>query len=254
MKYSISILVLCLIFSIPTSSFSQSQDRVVDSSNNGWYFYIGSFKLSDNFGLYSELHFRRANIISDPQQFLFRPGIDYFLNEHVVFTVGYTYILSYPYGEQPLPTEIPENNIWEQVLLKHAVGKVEFQHRYRFEQRWIGKPVPVNNDYEIDGTVFANRFRYRLTAKIPLFTISEEKNTELFLAIFDEIWFHLNDNLSPRALDQNWIYAALGYQFNAQGNIQLGFLDQYLLKPDGVHVENNPTLQVGFFYNLDFRN
>jgi hypothetical protein len=54
-------------------------------------------------------------------------------------------------------------------------------------------------------------------------------------------------------LDQNRLYAALGWRFNPAYNIQLGYLNQYIVKKDGVQAERNHTLQASLAYNLDFR-
>ncbi len=250
-KYLLVVAILILYSLAPFSKvFGQVKD--IDQSVNGWYFMINDFKLTERWSIGSELHFRRAEVITSWQQFLFRPSINYKLTDHSIATVGYTYIRSYPYGEQPLPTTIPENNLWQQITLDHTAGKVGFSHRYRLEERFIGQAVATNNGgYEIDGTQYRQRFRYRLTAKIPLY-VDDAGIARFFLLLFDEVWFNLEDNFLPNNFDQNWLYGALGFQFNPQGNVQVGMMDQYISKGDGIHYERNPTFQLALFYNLDF--
>lgn len=235
-------------------SAQSASSRIVDNSFNGWYFYVGSYRLSERWGLYNEFHFRRANVITDWQQFLFRPAVEFFAGDGVTLSAGYTYISSWPYGEQPLPIRIPENNVWEQVLLTHKAGKVNIAHRLRQEHRWSGNAVLNDqSEWELDGSTFKNRFRYRITLNIPLAELNAEKETSLFLVLFDEAWVNQFDDLMPRSFDQNWIYGALGWKFNRNMNVQAGMLHQWIAKSDGVRYESNPCLQLGLFWSPDFR-
>jgi hypothetical protein len=148
MKKLLSIILLQIAF----INAVKPQSPVIAHSTNWWNALVGHYRFSDKWGLYDELHIRRANYLAEWQQFLFRPGINYFLNDNVTLTLGYTYIQSYPYGTQPLPTIIPENNVWQQVFVQQKIGKVALKHRYRFEERWSGNAVALPADeYKIDG-------------------------------------------------------------------------------------------------------
>jgi len=223
-----------------------SQNRIIDSNFNTWWSNINKYNISNNWFLSSELHIRRANGLSDWQQFLFRPALNYKLNSPVVLTLGYTYIKSYPYGNQPIAILTPENNLWEQITLKHQSGKFKISHRYRFEQRFIGKTnYTLANEPIIKGHVYTHRFRYRLTMSIPL-----SSNKKMFAKGFDEVWVNLENNLMPVGLNQNWLYAGLGYKINSRANFQIGYMNQLVKKGDGIHYENNQTIQVTIGYDF----
>jgi hypothetical protein len=250
-KKTIFIIVLLIV----NMGVVNAQNTIIDHSTNWWNGLIGKYQITNKWYASSEVHIRRANYLETWQQFLFRPAINYALNENVDFTIGYTYILTYPYGNQPLPTVIPENNLWEQILLKHNLSKVHVSHRYRLENRWIGNPQwnANTNEYTINGINYANRFRYRLTISFPVKQIDAEKGKNLSLKFFDEVFLNLNDNLSVNSFNQNWIFGALVFNLNKNLSFTGGFMNQYFIKGDRIHIESNPSIQFGVGYKLDFR-
>jgi hypothetical protein len=236
-KHIITAILIVVMVGKANESLAQ-ENRITDSQFDTWWSNVNTYNLRPKWYLSSELHIRRTNGFKNWQQFLIRPAANFKLNENVHFTLGYTYILSYPYGNQTIHIATPEHNVWEQVTLKHKIGRVGFSHRYRFEQRFIGNRVSdENGKYHLDGFNFRERFRYRLTATIPL-----TANKRWFVSAFDEIWLNQQDFL-PIGLNQNWAYLGAGFEFNKRGNVQLGFLHQLVKNGDGIHFESNPTLQ-----------
>ena len=126
----------------------------------------------------------------------------------------------------PLPITKPENNIWEQITLKHQLNQLKIQHRYRLEQRWQREIIlnESNNEYELDGTNYSGRFRYRLTLTQPL-------TETYFINVFDELW--VKGNKKAIQYDRNWMYVGLGANLSSNYSIQLAYLHQY--------AQNNPT-------------
>lgn len=231
---------------------ASAQHKEVTRSTNGWFMLMNQLRLNEGWSLSNELHIRRADVYERWQQFLLRPALNYHINPNVELSVGYTYIKNYPYGEQPVKMKAAENNIWQQLLLKQAIGKVGILHRYRLEERFVDRVRQVNDgQYEINGTDYRQRFRYRITANIPLLQFTEQK--VLFASVFDELWVNLENDFMLSSFNQNWFYAGLGYQFNKMGNLQAGYLNQVIHKGDGVHYEINPTISVALFYNFDMK-
>ncbi len=52
--------------------------------------------------------------------------------------------------------------------------------------------------------------------------------------------------------DQNRAYMTLGYKVAKVGRVELSYLNQQVLKADGVKGENNHTLQVGLTSTVPF--
>ncbi len=220
---------------------------------NAWAMYFGNHRISQNWNLHTEYQWRRSEGFTYWAQSLARIGFDYRLKDNVMVTAGYGHIKTFPYGEQPLPTSVVEHRAWEQLVLTHQSGRVFFNHRYRLEQRWIENMKPAQNgDYYREGFVYSNRFRYKFTFNVPLNGTQIQKGT-LFASVYDEPFISFGKNVRFNIFDQNRLYGAIGYQFHAAGNIQLGYLNQIILKPDGTRQEMNHTLQLGLTYNMDWR-
>lgn len=241
-------ILIVLFISAFYSSFSQKQ---IDSQSHAWVMYTGNHKLSEKWGIHTEYQWRRSDFFQDWQQSLMRLGVEYYNKENVQFTVGYGWIKTFPYGSQPIAHSNNEHRIWEQMILKNKVGRFDFQHRYRLEQRFIENwQLNNSNEFNVDGFLFRQRVRYRLLITLPL-SRKEMKDNTLFLAVYDEPFLGFGKGIGKNILDQNRLYGALGWRFNKDFNVQLGYMNQYVIKSDGIKAERNHTLQIGLTYNLD---
>lgn len=245
------LLLLFIVFT--TRAHAQPQPEIY-GDNDVWFLLLNKVDFTDHWSFFNEVHLRRHQWLAQKEQFLLRPAINYAFNDAVVATVGYTYIRTYRYGEYPLPIDVPENNVWEQITLSHNITKqVGISHRYRIEHRWIGSIQQDGvNAPEIGGIRFAQRFRYRLTANFPI--VKTEAGTRLYGHIFDELWVNLRDELYVMNFDRNWIYLGLGYRFSPAARFEVAFLDQWINHPAANRYEHNPTLQFTFGYDFDLRN
>ena len=219
-----------------TSFFAQKQ---IDEQLHGWVVYQGNHKLNSHFDLHTEYQWRRADGFNDWQQSLTRIGLDYKLNPNCTISGGYAWIVSYPYGAQPIASKTNENRLWQQVVFKQTIGELQFQHRYRLEQRWID-------------TLFRQRIRYRAQCIIPLQKHYIGQGKGLFLNVNDEVFLGFGKGIGKNILDQNRLILALGYKFSPNLNIQMGYMNQFVIKSNGVQMERNHTLWTSIVYNLDF--
>jgi len=234
--FSTSYLALvCTSLSL-TSLFAQKQ---IDDQVHGWVAYQGNHKLNSQFDLHTEYQWRRADGFNDWQQSLTRIGLDYKLNPSVTVSCGYGSILTYPYGSQPIANRTYENRLWQQVILKQPIGNFQIQHRYRLEQRWTDNQ-------------FKQRMRYRAQILIPLQKTFVDNKQGLFMNVNDEVFLGFGKGIGKNILDQNRFIGAVGYQFNKDFSLQMGYLNQFVIKSDGLHIERNHTLWTSVVYNLDF--
>lgn len=240
--------VMLIVLSIaPKISTAQT---VTDGYTNSWFTLLNRFQVTKKWSVSNELHERTGKFFETQGQFLFRPSIDYHLNNQVEFTLGYTFIHVSPYKPYSSPIAKNENNLWEQVVLKNSIGKVRFLHRFRQENRWIDHISSNNGEYKINGRDYANRFRYRFVLNVDVLKIKDSKKS-IFFAAFDELWFSQNDHLLPTDFSRNWIYLGLGYAFNPTTNIQAGYMHQY----DKVGLNSyisTPILQITLVKNFNF--
>ncbi|PVY38324.1 uncharacterized protein DUF2490 [Pontibacter virosus] len=234
-------LLVQVLFS--NTSYAQS-DRVYDQNANGWYMYFGDHRFTDKWGIHTEAQLRRNHIIKDPQQLLLRTGINYDLTPAAMFTLGYGYIETHPYGDYPAADKFPEQRIYQQLQVKGSLGRLGLNHRYRLEQRWVKQPGA--EDY-----TFLNRARYMVKALLPLAGNTLEVK-EPFLAVYDEVFVGFGKHVKHNIFDQNRAYIALGYKLSNTTSFELGYLNQFIQKANGVVFESNHTLQVSIFHNLNF--
>jgi len=182
------------------------------SDIGSWGMLFNQTRIHKKWSFHSEVQFRSYEINPNTEQLLLRGGVNFHYNPSLVFTAGYGWITNYVNDEKVFKDQVvDENRIWEQIILKNNTGRVYFEHRYRFEQRWIST---TNTNYR-------NRLRYLLRLTIPL-NNKEVKPKTLFVGLYNEVFI----NLSNSPFDRNRLYGALGYQVNSSTNIQLGYLLQ----------------------------
>jgi hypothetical protein len=232
MKHLSSLLIL------PALAAAQTESKIFDHNAHAWYMYFGDHKFSRKWGLHAEGQWRRSDASAKWQQFLIRPGINYHVNRNVMLTAGYGFIKSYPYGDFPSTNAaFPEHRIYQQALVKQKFGRVDWQHRLRSEQRWIGAGQAWRAQ---------DRFRYMGRADLPL-------KGPWSLGIYNEIFLNYGRNVAPGAFDQNRAYVAAGYKAGTLGRIEFGYMHQAVAQRNGRVIESNHTLQVAFFSSAPVR-
>jgi len=214
---------------------------ITDHSFNTWWFTTARYNVTERWNVTGLVFVRRANGLADWQQYLIRPNVGFAINKQLEVGLGYTHARMFPYGNQPVPMEFTENNIFEQLILRQKAGKVGLMHRFRLEQRFLDhvERSPESGPY-IKGKDYKNRFRFRIDGMIPV-----AFKDRLFVGLYNELFVHLQDVMLLDAFDQNRAYIGLGYQMNQKLRLELGVLHHYLRKRDGVHFESNPTMQMG---------
>lgn len=241
--------MLPLLLFVPFIAVCQKD---IASQAHAWVTYQGNHRINDRWGFHTEYQWRRDDLFDRWQQSLLRVGVEYYLKNGVQFTMGYGWIRTFPYGAQPVAFTFDEHRMWEQVILNQQVWRISINHRYRMEQRWM--ELHQQNTEGATEAVYQlrHRGRYRLLLTVPLSRSTLADNT-LFLALYDELFLGFGPHIGNNVLDQNRAYAALGWRFKTNLNVQVGYLNQYIIKSDGFHAERNHTLQLAVQCNLDMR-
>ena len=191
--------------------------------------YFGMNRISEGVSLHTEAQFRYYEVVSNFNQLLLRTGVNYHIDEKAIATLGYAYIETDPSFEEgaEVLNFIGEHRIFEQFILLNRVGKFRFEHRYRFEQRFL---------YSLGERDTQHRARYRLQVTLPLTEV-------LFINVYDEIFLNLQDEI----FGQNRLYGALGFRLSGQTSIQVGYLKNHFSRI------NFDRVQLGVFFNPDLR-
>ncbi len=244
-------LVLALILFPVLPSLAQSFKRETVTQPVQWFALSTHIKVHKRVSILAEGQFRYVQNF-DPMQYQFRTGLDFTINKHFsVLPLGYVYTWNPLYGKQPATFVNNEHRLFQQVIYKHSIGRINLSHRVRMEERFV--QVHQNNNGEIINEGYdlhLNRLRYRFMANIPLNHDKMEAKT-VYASVYDEVFYSWGKPVTYNEPDQNRIYAGVGYQFNKALSVQGGAFYQLLIKANGTKQENNVGFQVQVYYNID---
>ena len=221
MKYGARIIAFaCLLISTAVRA-----QRVSTYNTIGWFASNNTIHYKKT-SLLLEYQWRRAEFTEGWQQSLFRTGIQYAIKKDISVLVGYGYIVTFPYGDFPSgPHHIPEHRIFEQLSWNDVKGRIAINHRFRLEQRYLGKIDQTSDKYDVQGWNYVNRIRYQLRANVAINKKKIEDKT-WSAGVYDELFIGFGKNVNQNIFDQNRIGVVAGYQFNKHFRAEAGFLNQ----------------------------
>jgi hypothetical protein len=249
MKQRISYVMIVICIGCAQLALGQN-NRINTNNAIGWYNYFGTCKVADKFGVHTEYQWRRTNYITDWQQSLLRLGVNYNLNQRVLFRVGYAWIETFPYGDIPLNgfgRDFTEHRIFEMVQLSNKEGIVDFSHRFMLEQRFVGAYSSAAEATE-DKFLLLNRMRYMFRLQIPL-KGKEIQDKTPYVALYDEVFVGFGEYVNANVFDQNRIGILLGYRYNKSFRIEAGYLNQMLQYGRQISGQNVFQNNNGFIIN-----
>jgi len=193
------------LFCFPIQAYGQKSDL------GNWINYFGNKQINSQWNWHHEAQFRNYDALGDLEQLLLRTGIGRNLTEdNNNLLLGYGFIISENYITDDLEkVGVNEHRIYQQFITKQKLGIVSLQHRYRFEQRFVAGD-------------FKTRLRYFLSMNVPL-TKKEITDNTLYLSAYNEIFINPKNSV----FDRNRLYGALGYKFNKQVKVELGYMNQF---------------------------
>ena len=250
--FYINLMLTIALFAFTETSFSQSSNREVVTQDAEWFQINSYVKLTKHIGLPVDVQLRFSDFES--AQHMIRIGVDIPLTKALsIVPIGYARIWNYSYGEQPSSLPADEKRTWEQVLVKHKVWKMNIQHRFRLEQRFIENVYLGNSGEEVhEGyDIHRGRFRYRFLFWAP-FKGEKIEPKHLFWGGMYEGFVSWGEGVSFHKIDQNRFHLGTGYQINKKAQFIIGPWYQMLIKKNGTQQENNVGIMMWFNYNFDF--
>jgi hypothetical protein len=230
--------------------------EIVDQSIN-WFSTSGTIKVSERIGIFWDIHNRfvsspAGSKSSDPMQHIARFSTDITISKNLTISpIGYGYIWNYRYGKQPNAFENDEHRIYQQVIYKHGIGKFNFNHRLRFEERFLQSRNADGDDLGF-GENDQFRIRYRGMISLPIGKTKSGVGT-FSLQAYDEFFISFGKQVTFHEPDQNRIFMGIGYQASNAFSFSGGYFYQMLIKANGAKQENNTGLSLSVFYNIDLR-
>jgi len=247
MKKLVSVPLLFLVIGL----FAQN-DRVNDHNNINWLQTFNTISLDKKWSVHLEYQWRRTEGLKYWQQSLLRVGVNRKLNDNIIAHIGYAWVETFPYGDYPIANNgtFPEHRIYEQISFRQPINKFLFVHRFRIEQRWLGR-VKAGTDREIEEWLFVHRFRYQFRTQYPIYTKGDK---QFYAAAADEIFIGAGKNLGTNIFDQNRIFLLTGYKFNKHFSVEGGYMNQTLQQgrrvDDKTIIQKNNGWVLSSFLNL----
>ena len=200
------------------------------TDTGNWFLYFGNQKINNRWNWHNEVQYRNYNFAGDLEQLLLRTGIGYNLSENNNnLLLGYAYIHSEPYvagTDDKLETD--EHRIFQQFISKQQFGRINIQHRYRIEERF------VKDDFKL-------RLRYFLSLNIPINKKVMDKNA-IYASAYNEIFLNTEQN----QFDRNRLYGGIGYCFNKSIKVEAGIMSQMMAN------NSRAQFQIMVFNSLPF--
>lgn len=240
--------IIFLLLIVFASNQGYSQIEILDESGS-WFTMTNKFKISEKFYVGDFIQLRRVSFLKNTQSILIGPSINYKINDNITLTAGYYLFRTYPYGVRHAAIKRNENNFYQQLTINSKAGKLSFSNRFRFEERFREVIDFSSGTPTINGKIYAQRARYRLSAS---FNLVQLKNGKSILAkISNETRIRFKQGLSQPDFDQNNLYGFLGYKLADNSKIWLGYGLNYLKVNSALFVSNK-IAHLAFSYDFDF--
>jgi hypothetical protein len=172
-----------------------------------WNVLTGRFNYNSKWHGFVELQLRSQQTYDHFNYHEVKGGIGYMITPSLSALVGKGRYVTYQVNDNfKSPFLVSENRIWQQLIYNQNFSGFRIEHRLRAEQRYTSSG-------------YRNRFRYRLSAVIPL-NKKTITNKTIFLNTSNEFHFN-NENVF---YEQNRFYLGGGYNFSNKLSLQMGWI------------------------------
>ena len=240
------LLVIVLVFT--AACFGQTKQT--EHLNQAWLGYFNQTRLSNNWGLWTDLHLRtKEDFVNDLSQGIARLGISYYLRNTTKLTAGYAYVHHFP-ADSHKDIAQPEHRPWQQVQWHTTYGKKKMLQWFRLEERYRHKIL--NDSTLASGYNFNFRLRYNFFFDIPLSSAGIKRGSFSFV-INDEVHVNFGKQIVYNYFDQNRFSLGLKYQLSEHDNLQVGYMNVFQQLPAGNKYRSINAIRIFYFQNLDLR-
>jgi hypothetical protein len=246
MKKGIIIILNCAVF----GADSVAQSRQTTSANQVWGGYFNQTRFSKRMGVWLDVQLRtKEDFVEHLSQFIFRPGITYYLSDAAKLTAGYAYIRHYPADNHSKVAQ-PEHRPWQQLQWHTRYAQLRTMQWLRLEERY--RKNILNDSTLGNGYQFNFRLRYNFLLQVPLTTGAVGAGDFSFI-VNDEIHINFGRQVLYNTFDQNRFFLGFAYHLNANDNLQFGYMNQYQQLSSGSRYRSVHAARIFYFHNLDLR-
>lgn len=255
LKYLILMPFLLLLFDFSIAqNITVPQEKIgLPATTENWNGLYLKLRLSDKWWWYQENHYRRRSsadnrldYVGRMSQLYNRFGMTYIFTDNFEVTFGPTLVWNFaPDRTSPdFVDSVLEPRFWHQWLLTQSAGRVKILHQFRFEHRF-----KRNNNIGSEFN-YTDRWRYKVTAYVPLNKPKMENNT-FFVAPSNEFFFETGKQVW-NIFEENRIYTAIGYTYN---NYMFFGGHMWTYGPTNAPgtYRNRHIIRLNVMYTIDFR-
>ena len=220
-------ILFSLVFLIPSLCMAQGWAPNTRFQTGTWQTLNVKYEVFPKINWFAEAQFRSQEFYNDVNYWEAKTFFHYTFTDQFAGGLGVgTYHQYADYENFKTPQKQIEARIWLEFTMKSNGGRINFDHRFRFEDRFIRKFNSATNEFEGNHTEFNDedryRIRYRLQSTIPLNHKTMTPST-FYLNISDEIMF----TQKAPFFNQNRFFVGAGYKFKT-ASIQVGLMHQFL--------------------------
>lgn len=214
-------MIFLLVLSLPIPVFSQSNTYAWGS-----VFMNGPYR--KNWGLHLDAQLRSAEDAGSVKSWLIRPGLQRKINARHSVALGYAYVWTQTIAPA-FRSHQSEHRAWQQWIYQQPIGRINLQHRFRLEERFLGATRITEGVGLPAPAVYATRFRYFNRILLPI-RIRKSFERGLFGAIQNEFFLNVSGKkkLNTHLYDQNRFYLAGGYRIHPQLDLELGYMNRHI--------------------------
>lgn len=214
-------LLLAHLASLLIIPLSRAQEKTVNYGNQQWVHYFGQWPLSDRLQLNGDTSFRWKDGFAARNQYIVRIGFLYKVWPGLQIGGGFAQLGNY--GENGLGRL--EFRPHQDLALRKDFKFFRLNQRLRIEERFFDQ---LETTALRESENFHFRFRYALTATIPLFGISSvNPERKMVMQLGDEIFLNGGNQLGSKTFDQNRILISPTLQWNKSLSLALCWSSQY---------------------------
>jgi hypothetical protein len=241
---------LLVLISAAVSGVQAQTTKQVTDVRQLWTAYFNQTRLSDKWGLWTDLHLRtQDNFTEKLSNGIARLGLMYYLNDATKLTAGYAYVNHFP-ADAHKDISMPEHRPWQQLQWHTKYERTRLMQYIRLEERFRRK---IANDSTLaSGHNFNFRVRYNIFYEIPL----TKKGTgagALSAVLNDEVHINFGKRIVYNYFDQNRAFVGLKLNTSAHDNIQFGYMNLFQQLGEGNRFRNIHAFRLFYFQNLDWR-
>ena len=221
-----------------------------------WINTYGNIRLSDRFFWVAQTHFRfqeseRLPLAGQVGQIYNRHAISYLYSKYFRASLGGVLRINFNQDEvaEGERRTVPEYRIWHEYLFAQHLARLMLYHRIRLEHRW----TRGFSDAESDDWIFRNRWRYMISAKIPLNKDHLEPGA-FYVGPEAELIMQSGKAVVDSPLEDLRLHTSFGYIVNPRLTFATGLM--YSMGQDladGAYYKQKWTWRVHMYFSPDFR-